>query len=167
MYKQTSIMERVKKIDEPADRHMISVKKILIPIDSSEYKKKIVDYALSLAKAWDAEITAIHILDMGCGVGYDKHKEIKPEKIQEGKIYAEGLLNEIDLTAKKEGINIEKEVLEKNDKVGKTIVEYAKKNKMDVIVIGTKGMTTVEEYFFGSVVKDVFQYAHCPVFAIR
>jgi len=40
------------------------------------------------------------------------------------------------------------------------------KNKIDIIVIGTKGMTTVEEYFFGSVV-NVFQYAHCPVFAIR
>jgi nucleotide-binding universal stress UspA family protein len=76
-------------------------------------------------------------------------------------------LDEIDLVSKKEGINIEKEVLEKNDTVGKTIIEYAKKNKMDVIVIGTKGMTAVEEYFFGSVVKEVIQYAHCSVFAIR
>ena len=160
-------MEGVKKIDEPANLHIISVKKILIPIDRSEYKKKIVDYALSLAKDWDAEITAIHVLDMGGGVGYGKHKEIRRERIHEEKIYAEDLLKEIEFTAKKEGINIEKEVLEKNDKVGKTIIEYAKKNKMDVIVIGTKGMTAVEEYFFGSVVKDVFQYAHCPVFAIR
>ncbi len=79
----------------------------------------------------------------------------------------------LGLIVGKEGINIEKEVLEKNVNVGITIVEYStfrswpKKNKMDVIVIGTKGMTTVEEYFFGSMVKDVFQYAHCPVFAIR
>jgi len=28
-------------------------------------------------------------------------------------------------------------------------------------------MTAVEEYFFGSIIKEVFQYAHCPVFAIR
>ena len=37
------------------------------------------------------------------------------------------LLNEIEFMAKKEAINIEKEVLEKNDTVGKTIVDYAKK----------------------------------------
>lgn len=160
-------MEGVKKIDEPANLHIISVKKILIPIDRSEYNNKIIEYAISLSKAWDAEITAIHVLDMGHGIENGKSKEIEPKRIHEEKIYAEDLLKEIDLTAKKEGINIEKEVLEKNDKVGKTIIEYAKKNKMDVIVIGTKGMTAVEEYFFGSVVKDVFQYAHCPVFAIR
>jgi len=152
---------------EAADRHIVPVKKILMPIDKSEYNNKIIEYAISLSKAWDAKITAIHVIDMGRGVGDGGNKELKPERIQEEKIYAEDLLNEIDIAAKKEGINIEKEVLEKNDKVGKTIIEYAKKNKMDVIVIGTKGMTAVEEYFFGSVVKDVFQYAHCPVFAIR
>jgi nucleotide-binding universal stress UspA family protein len=152
---------------EPANRHIVSVKQILIPIDRSEYNNKIIEYAISLSKAWNAKITAIHVIDTGRGIGDGKDKEIKPEMIQEEKICAEDLLNEIDLTAKKEGINIEKEILEKNDKVGKTIIEYAKKNEMDVIVIGTKGMTAVEEYFFGSVVKDVFQYAHCPVFAIR
>ena len=151
---------------EAADRHIISVKKILVPIDRSEYNNKILEYAISLSKAWDAKITAIHVINMGHEIGDGKDKEIKPEKIQEEKKYAEVLLNEIDLTAKKHGINIETEVLEKNDKVGKTIIEYAKKNKMDIIVIGTRGMTAVEEYFFGSVVKDVFQYAHCPVFAI-
>jgi len=38
---------------------------------------------------------------------------------------------------------------------------------MDVVVIGTRGINAVEGYFFGSVVKDVFQHAHCSVFAIR
>ncbi len=167
MYKQTSIIKAIKRIDEPADRFMISVKKILMPIDRSEYEKKIVDYALSLSKAWDVEITAIHVIDMGRGVGYGNHTEIKGERIEEEKRHGENLLSEIAVMAKKEGTNIEKEVLEKHGTIGKTIIEYARKNKIDIIVIGTKGMTTVEEYFFGSVVKDVFQYAHCPVFAIR
>jgi nucleotide-binding universal stress UspA family protein len=150
---------------EARDRHVIPVKKILIPIDASEYKNKIVQYAISLSTAWDAEITAIHVVDMG--LGYGKHTVLQRERIQDEKRYSENLLNEVDLIAKKVGINIEKEVVEKNDTVGKTIIEYAKKNKMDVIVIGTKGMTAVEEYFFGSVVKEVFQHAHCSVFAIR
>ena len=139
-----------------------------MPIERSEHIKKIVDYTLSLSKAWDAQITAIHVIDMEREVGYGiKHPEIKQERTQHEKKYGMDLLNEIDLTAKKEGINIEKKVLEKNDTVGKTIIEYAKINKVDVIVIGTKGMSAVEEYFFGSVVKDVFQYAPCPVFVIR
>lgn len=147
---------------------MVFVKKILMPLDRSEHKNKIVDYALSLSKAWHAQITAIHVIDIGHGVGYgNKHPEMKQERIQDEKRYGMDLLKEIDLLAKKEGIDIEKKVLEKNDTVGKTIVEYAKVDNVDVILIGTKGMTALEEYFFGSVVKDVFQYAHCPVFAIR
>jgi nucleotide-binding universal stress UspA family protein len=82
---------------------MLFVKKILIPIDRSEYKNKIVEYAFSLSKAWQAEITAIHVIDIGQGVGYDaKDNEIKSKMIQEEKKCAEDLLNEIDLTAKKE-----------------------------------------------------------------
>jgi nucleotide-binding universal stress UspA family protein len=126
-------------------------KKILIPVDRSEHKQKIVAYAVSLSKAWGAEITAIHVIDVGRGVGYGRGEEAKRERIQEAKKPAEYLLNGIALMAKKSGLNIKDEVVEENDTVGKTIIDYAKKNKMDLIVIGTKGMTAVEEYFFGSV----------------
>ena len=66
-----------------------------------------------------------------------------------------------------EGLNIKKEVVEETDTVEKTIIDYAKKNDIDVIVIGTKGMSAVEEYFFGSVANAVIHRAHCPVFAVR
>jgi len=39
----------------------VTVKKILAPIDRSKYKEKIIAYAISLGKAWGAEITAIHV----------------------------------------------------------------------------------------------------------
>jgi hypothetical protein len=34
-----------------------------------------------LVKAWDAKITAIHVIDTGRGIGDGKDKEIKPEMI--------------------------------------------------------------------------------------
>jgi nucleotide-binding universal stress UspA family protein len=68
---------------------------------------------------------------------------------------------------RKVGINIKKEVIEESDTGEKAIIDYAKKNNIDVIVIGTKGMTAVEEYFFVSVANAVIHDAHCPVFAIR
>ncbi|MGC2574502.1 MAG: universal stress protein [Candidatus Nitrosopolaris sp.] len=37
-------------------------------IDRSKYKEKIIDYAISLGKAWGAEVTAIHVIDPGRGV---------------------------------------------------------------------------------------------------
>lgn len=151
-------------IDQQA---VVSVKKILMPIDRSEYNRKIVAYAISLSKAWGAEITAIHVIDVGHGVGYGRNEATKRVRIQEAKRPAEDLLNQIELLAKKKGVKIKKDVIKENDTVGKAIIDYAKKNKIDVILIGTKGMTAVEEYFFGSVAKEVIHHAHCPVFAIR
>jgi nucleotide-binding universal stress UspA family protein len=125
----------------------VAVKKILAPIDRSKYKEKIIDYAVSLGKAWGAEITAIHVIDPGRGVpgGRVREKELEREEVAE--IPAEDLLNEAALQAKKEGIDIKKEVIEESDTVEKAIIDYAKKSNVDVIVIGTTGMSAVEEIF--------------------
>jgi nucleotide-binding universal stress UspA family protein len=145
---------------------VVAVKRILVPIDRSGYKEKIIAYAVSLGKAWGAEITAIHVIEPEHALS-DGRAEAKKEVREESRRQAEHLLNEIDTLAEKEGLNIKKEALEESDIVGKAIIDYAKKNNMDVIVIGTKGMTAVQEYFFGSVANKVIHHAHCPVFAIR
>ena len=127
----------------------------------------VIAYAISLGKAWGAEITAIHVIDPGRGVpgGRVKEKELEREERAIGP--AEELLNEVDLQAKKESISIKKEVVEESDSVGKAIIDYARKNNMHVIVIGTMGMNAIEEIFLGSVANDVIHHAHCSVFAIR
>jgi nucleotide-binding universal stress UspA family protein len=145
---------------------VVAVKRILVPIDRSGYKEKIIAYAVSLGKAWEAEITAIHVIEPEHALS-DGRAEAKKEAREEAGRQTEHLLNEIDTLAKKEGLSIKKEALEESDIVGKAIIDYAKKNNIDVIVIGTKGMTAVQEYFFGSVANKVIHHAHCPVFAIR
>ena len=148
-------------------RALATVKKILAPIDRSGYKEQILAFAISIGKAWGAEITAIHVIDPGRGVPGGRVKE-KEEEREEAKREAENLLvQSIDPLAQKEGVNIKKEVVEESDSVAKSIIGYAKKNNMDVIVIGTKGMTAVEDFFLGSVANNVIRHAHCSVFAIR
>jgi len=62
---------------------------------------------------------------------------------------------------------IKKEIVEESDTVGKAIIEYARKNNIDLIVIGTISMSAIEKIFLGSVANDVIHHAHCPVFAVR
>jgi nucleotide-binding universal stress UspA family protein len=155
-------------MEKNVDGGLATVKKILTPIDRSGYKEKILAFAISLGKAWGAEITAIHVIDPGRGVPGGRVKEKELEREEEAKREAEILLvQSVDPLAHKEGINIKKEVVEVSDSVAKSIIGYAKKNNMDVIVIGTKGMTAVEDFFLGSVANNVIRHAHCPVFAIR
>ncbi len=165
----------------------VVVKRILVPVDRSEYKEKIAAYAISLGKAWGAEMTAVHVIEPRHALSNGVEAEAKEQaRIDESKRQAENLLNEIGILAKKQGMNIKKEAIQPSDPlakkqgskmegealkesgiVGKAIIDYAEKNNIDVIVIGTKGMSAVEEYFFGSVANKVIHEAHCPVFAIH
>src|SRR5713226_6493134 len=146
---------------ERVDPHktVVVVNRILVPIDRSEYKEKIAAYAISLAKAWGAEMTAVHVVEPRHALPDGVEAEAKEQvRIAESKTQAENLLNEIgilankqglnikkeaiqpsDLLAKKQGLNIKGEALEESGIVGKAIIDYAEKNNIDVIVIGTKG----------------------------
>jgi hypothetical protein len=69
----------------------------MTPIDRSGYKEKILAYAVSLGKAWGAEVTVIHVIDPGRGVPGGRIKEKERERAEEAKRQAEMLLlNTID-----------------------------------------------------------------------
>jgi len=145
----------------------VTVKKILAPIDRSKYKEKIIEHAISLGKARGAEIVAIHVIDPGHGIPGARIKEKELEREERATKPAHELLNGVDLLAEGKGVHIKKEVVKVSDTVGKAIIDYAKTNKFDVIIIGTSGMGRVQRMFLGSVANHVIHHAHCSVFAVR
>jgi nucleotide-binding universal stress UspA family protein len=48
-----------------------------------------------------------------------------------------------------------------------TIVDYAKNNNVDLIVVGTRGQSGFKQLLVGSVANGVSQHAHCPVLVVR
>jgi hypothetical protein len=61
----------------------MAIKKILMPIDRSGYREKILAYGISLGNAWGAELTAIHVIDPGGGGGAYLVVELKKRKWRE------------------------------------------------------------------------------------
>ncbi len=47
------------------------------------------------------------------------------------------------------------------------IVDYAEKNDVDLIVMGTHGRGGLEKMWLGSVTEKVLRKAHCPVLVVR
>ena len=149
----------------------VSVNKILLAIDKSGYKNKATAYAITLAKALGSEVTVIHIIGKssfgatGDLLGYYRGGKLKAYQ-DALKKEAEKLLKGAVELGQKEGVTMHSEVI-MDSSAEKAIIDYAKKQKMDLIVIGTKGMTGIERFLMGSVANDVITYAHCPVLAIR
>ena len=48
-----------------------------------------------------------------------------------------------------------------------TIINYAEENRIDLIVIGTRGHSGLKKMLLGSVALAVLTYSHCPVLVIK
>jgi nucleotide-binding universal stress UspA family protein len=68
----------------------------------------------------------------------------------------------------KKNIQLSKaELIGTSTSVEAAIVDYAEKNNIDLIVLGTKGYSGIKKLLLGSVASAVLTYAHCPVMVIR
>lgn len=63
--------------------------------------------------------------------------------------------------------NTKVEHLTLKGKPSTVIVEFAKKKKVDLIVMGTRGQSAIRKLMVGSVAESVMQNAPCPVIAIN
>ncbi|WP_044783958.1 universal stress protein [Bacillus thuringiensis] len=50
---------------------------------------------------------------------------------------------------------------------GPTIVQYANKNKFDIVIVGSRGLNSLQEMVLGSVSHKVVKRVNCPVLIIK
>ena len=141
-------------------------------IDKSGYKERIITFTISLAKPLGAEIIAIHVIDKstivptpdayGNYIGGDQIPAVEEELRKQ----ADELLSEAELLGDKEEIKIDRAIIVAPS-CASAIIDYAKKNNVDLIVVGTKGMTGLKHFLLGSVANNIISHAHCPVLAVR
>lgn len=140
-------------------------KKILVPTDASEYSRRALETALELAKHFDAEITLMHVTFTpqaywGYTVSYGITVS-QEDLLQNGQLALEATLAGVST----DGVKIST-VLEVGHPVGK-IVEQAKKDNVDLIVIGSHGYGPITGSVLGSVSQRVLQKAPCPVLLVK
>jgi nucleotide-binding universal stress UspA family protein len=151
-----------------------TLRKILVPADGSNASVSALNYAAHIAEleGEDAELLVIHVLEdvkQGGAIGLQaKYGNIR---LVEGfkrtrREAALKWLNPIEEAAKKKGIRLKTEVLD-GDSEAQVIIDYAKKNSVDLIVIGSKGLSKFKQLLLGSVANVVVGHAPCPVMVIR
>ncbi len=138
-------------------------KNILAPTDFSSVSNSAVVYAGKLAVATGARLHLHHVvLDVlsGKGMGESPGRVIDDAE-KEGKAKLDGLLNE-DARAK---LSLTSYV--GFGKPADQITEYAARNGIDLIVMGTHGRSGLEKMWLGSVTEKVLRHASCPVLVVR
>lgn len=151
-----------------------SIQKILVAVDGSSVSEKAAEHAIHLAKLENAELVFIHVIEdikMGGAIGARaKYGDIK---LVDGynRVRKEAALQWIrplEEHARNEKVKAKNEILYDTGKsVTGMIVEYAQKNDIDLLVVGTRGRSRFKRLLIGSVASGVSNHAHCPVLVVR
>jgi nucleotide-binding universal stress UspA family protein len=153
----------------------IAIKKILIPVDGSDLSFKAAEYAIHLAKADDAEITALNVVEdikQGGAIGLQaKYGNVSLvdafRKVR--KVSAGQWMDKISQEAKSRGVSFKSEIIEDEDATSGAgvITRYAEQHNFDMIVIGSKGRSKLERLLMGGVTNAVVNSAKTPVLVVR
>ena len=150
------------------------LQKILVAVDGSAATGKAITQALQLAKVGGAQLVILHVIEdikMGGAIGarakYGDIKLIEGYK-KARKESAIKWMTSIEERIKNEGIELKSEIQYDTGKsVTGMIVDYAEKNRIDLIVLGTRGFSGFKRLLLGSVASGVSSHAHCPVLVAR
>jgi len=138
------------------------------------------EYALAMAKKVNAELIAVHVLS--AKLGYDH----TPRPLLFGLPATPSSLNDIIQTSKQEAerwlervkqqqqddenikVKLKTEViLASTPMVAAELVDYARNENIDLIVVGTRGRSGIKKILLGSTASGIVTHANCPVMIVK
>jgi nucleotide-binding universal stress UspA family protein len=153
---------------------MAMFKKILFAFDGSPASLKASKYAIHLSSLEKSDLIFLHVIEhikQGGVIGLRaKYGDVK---LIEGytrtrKKNAEQWVQPILKDATDKGIKARLDIVEDdgNSLVG-VIVTYIEKNKTDLVVVGTRGLSKFKRLLMGSVASGVIYHSRCPVLLVK
>ena len=136
--------------------------RILVAIDGSESSKKAFAKSVFLAQKCNSKLYVVHVV-LDWEYGGDSAATF--ELIEELRAKGMELLEECKDLALQDNVQV-KTLLEQGD-FAHEIIEVAKRNDCDVIIMGSRGMSPFKELLLGSVSLKVMHHASCPVMIVR
>ena len=140
------------------------MKRIIVPIDFSEHSEYALKAAAQLAKKYDSEIFAIHMLELSHAILTSVGEPNEPQAIFYLKL-AENKFK--DFLSKDYLKDIKVTPIVKHFKVFSEINEVAKKHDADLIIMGSHGTSGVKELFIGSNTERVVRHTDIPVLVVK
>ena len=147
---------------------MLTLRKILCPVDFSDLSLNALTFAVDLASKFQAELHLLHVFE-----GYDEIS-LNPETalipMPEWLIKLRHLCHEKLAALPSPDLAARCPALVRANREGPAIheiLDYAAHQKIDLIVLATHGRTGLKHLLMGSVAENVVRSATCPVLTIR
>lgn len=149
------------------------IKKILVCLDGSDLAEQTLPYVKEQARSLKSTVVFLHVtpepvivpLGIPGEPGYPVQTKSMVQEMQQEIIHSKEYLEKIALGFKKSRIKTKCVVLE--GLAGEQIVNYAKKNRINLIAMATHGRSGLGRMILGSVADFVLRESGLPVLMIR
>ena len=141
----------------------MNLKKILVPLDGSKNSIRGLEHAISLAKLADASIVGTHVSYVPGNLANPRQGFINQELVKEAKRYLDTAKKQCD----ENNIRFTSEIIPGIPSTGIVKFAHNAKNKINLIVMGTRGLSSAKEACLGSVSNHVVHKSNVPVLLVK
>ncbi len=146
---------------------MKTIKHILCPVDFSEYSDEALKYTMQLAQANNADVHLLHVLPqinyydwsltgMSAMISEEVYIKLKEDAIHK----MNKLIKHLNDSYPKISVSIK---IEEFSLPSESILNEAKDQKIDMIILGSHGRKGLDRILMGSVAESILRHAHCNV----
>jgi nucleotide-binding universal stress UspA family protein len=145
---------------------MLTVERILCPVDFSEFSDRACDYGHSFARHFGAKLFVLHVAEPFVPID---PSYISPSVIEQ--VYAQRIADAEEkvreLAARQNWSDVEHEVFLERGAVADAILHFVEGNNIDLISMGTHGRRGLDRLVLGSVTERILRTARPPVLAVH
>lgn len=150
----------------PKGRTVITIRRILCPTDFSDVSRRALDYAVALAKWYDARLTVLHVSPVRSVSAFGAASTVLPS-VNLTADERQHLLASMKQSVQAEvGSNVAFDVEVAEGNAVAEILDQAAALPSDLIVLGTHGVSGFDRLLLGSVTDKVLRKAACPVLVV-
>jgi nucleotide-binding universal stress UspA family protein len=143
------------------------MKKILIPVDGSEYSMKAIEAGKELAKAFDSKVFILSVVTPELRISNGRGANIYSPILME-ELHDHGLKILEEAKKRFEGMESQVETFIEDGYVADVIVRFAKEYNIDLVVMGSHGLGALKNRLMtGSVTTRVLHHIDVPVLVIK
>lgn len=143
---------------------MTTIRSILVPVDFSPASEAALKLALDVAQRFDASVTILHVYGIPA-YAFPEGFVLAPDVLTK---FAAGAQDAVEkLRARYESAGVPLRAVSAPGIPDQEIVERAKAERVDLVVMGTHGRTGLKHVLLGSIAERVVRLSPCPVLTVR
>lgn len=141
--------------------------RILVSVDRSDDSRRAVEVTCHIAQRFGSEVFVVHARDVQHTPPMTAGLRPRVSSMETEKEAREVVDEAVGELAKGAGARVHAEVLAGDGSIATRILDAADRDRADLIVLGSRGMSDVQQFMLGGVAHKVVHLAKVPVLLAR